>query len=353
MKVALILLNYNGRAYLPDLFASLGEINFPPEAADVFFIDNASTDDSLAWAQQHEKQLNRRVYFIANTHNLGFAKAHNVVFTKIITEGGYDFVALLNVDTIVDKEWLGELINAVKSERESGAIQSLIMLAHDNARINTAGNVLHFLGFGWVGQCGKTIEEAHVPSTPYSIGYASGAAVVYPLSVLKRVGLFEEEFFMYHEDLELSWRIRRAGYRIVCAPRSRIFHKYHFSRHKKKWYWVERNRLFTYASLYKIPTLVLFAPAWFLVECAVLMGSVFEGWFFDKLKSYGDFLRLVPAMVKKRKNLRALRLVRDKEILAAMQGTFQGAPFSSPGLSFVINPFLRGYWFIVRRLIFW
>jgi len=88
-------------------------------------------------------------------------------------------------------------------------------------------------------------------------------------SCLRAIGNLDEELFAYHEDLEFSWRARLAGWRVLLAPESVVWHKYEFSRSVQKWYWMERNRFLVTGWLYSIPTLIVLLPALIVTELAL------------------------------------------------------------------------------------
>jgi GT2 family glycosyltransferase len=364
MKTAVIIVNYNCQKYLPDLLNSLAKLNYPAKKADIFFVDNASTDTSLAWAQNHAPKLKHHIYFIKNDKNLGFAGGNNTAIHKALKLEKYKYIVLLNIDTVVDKNWLSELVQKAESNSQIGAAQSLIMMHGQPEVINTSGNKLHYLGFGWSGnyqrlwvgvsdphpkgnQCVKMGGGEDTPTQPRQIGYASGAAVLYRADVLQKVGLLDEKFFMYHEDLELSWRIRLAGFKIVLAQQSIVYHKYQFSRHKKKWLWTERNRLLTYFSLYKLRTLILFAPIFIFVEFGVLVYSLIDGWFWRKIKAYCQVLASIPYIVKKRRQIHSIRQISDRQILGQMTPKLN-FPEINGLASTTVNPILQWYFKIMR-----
>ncbi|HBH46392.1 MAG: hypothetical protein A2445_04830 [Candidatus Jacksonbacteria bacterium RIFOXYC2_FULL_44_29] len=390
-RVALILVNYNGLKYLPDLFASIAQLDYPRDQADIFFVDNSSSDGSLAWARDNADQLNRRVNFIASEKNLGFAGGNNLALRQILESNNYEYAVMLNIDTVTDAKFLSELVKKVEADLKIGAVQSLILLHDDPKLINTSGNALHYLGFGWAGNYQKEIK-AVIPSESrgqpeadhplgeislglglpagrdpsitlagarfsrddsHEVGYCSGAAVLYRIDILRQIGLLDEKFFMYHEDLELGWRIRLAGCKNVLAPESIVYHKYQFSRHKKKWFWTERNRLLVYFSLYRWQTLLILAPVFLFVELGMLAYSLIGGWFWYKLRSYIEVLLSINYIIDKRRRIRRLRQVGDQMIFRQMTGKFDFAEIKNPVITYIVNPILLIYFWLARVLVRW
>jgi len=351
MKLAIILVNRNGKRYFADLFSSLDKIDYPAPKVDIFFIDNNSTDNSLNQAKKQAKKLNFKIIFIKNKQNLGFSAGNNQALHKIIKSDKYKYAVLLNIDTKAEPGWLEQLVKIAEADNQIAAVQSLILLYNQPKRINTAGNKLHYLGFGWSGSYFKKMTNIKYQALDTSIGYASGAGVLYRVKTLCKIGLFDEKFFMYHEDLELSWRLRLAGYKIRLAPKSIVYHKYHFARHKKKWYWTERNRWLVYFTMYKLRTLILFAPVFLFIEAGVLVFSLLNGWFLYKLRAYLDFLMSIPYIIKKRQMIARLRQINDQEVIKQMEACLQFAQIKNPLIKKLVNPILEKYFSTVKLLI--
>jgi GT2 family glycosyltransferase len=350
-KAAIIIVNYNCLSYLDDLFFSLAQTEYKSGEYDIFFVDNGSRDGSFEWARAHIDMLRAPVFFIENKKNLGFAGGNNQALREILQNDKYEFCALLNADTAVDPHWLSSLIAVMQSDSSIGAAQSLILLNDARDTINTDGNKLHYLGFGWSGNYLQRLgayEHTRIP-----IGYASGAAVLYRVRALCAVGLFDEKLFMYHEDLELSWRMRLAGYRIVLAPGSRVYHKYEFSRNRKKWFWVERNRLAVCCMLYKKRTLVLLFPAFLCAEIGIIAYSIFDRWFLMKLRSYGGFILFLPHIFARRARVSDFRRVSDREILDAMVGNFSFPKIKNSLVQYGASYFFKLYFIFIRRIVRW
>ena len=179
-----------------------------------------------------------------------------------------------------------------------GSVQSLIMLYKDKKRINTYGNKLNFLGIGKVQGLGRTLKEVKLP---YEIDYSSGACCAYRVSVLKEIGFFDEYFFCYHEDLDLGYRIRKAGFKNVLAKDSIVYHDYEFKKNKNKFFFIERNRLIFLFSIYPWYFYILLFPFIIFSEILILIYATFKGFLKEKLKAYRAFLKSFPHVRKRRK----------------------------------------------------
>jgi GT2 family glycosyltransferase len=238
-----------------------------------------------------------------------------------------------------------------ESDASIGAVQSLVRLWKTPEKINATGGMVHFLGFGFVRDNGRTMTQEDVaPLDGGDIAYASGAAVLYRSSVLREVGLLDPYYFMYHEDLELGWRIRLAGYRNVLAARSVAEHNYEFKRSVQKFFWMERNRWIVHLGLLRPWSMVVLLPWMLGLEMALLLFAIKGGWIREKLLVYRDLLR--PATWKhvraKRRTIAALRRVQDREIVRHWTARIAHQEVANPIVEYVANPMLMAMWFILR-----
>lgn len=335
-ETAVIIVNWNGKKYLKDCLDSLKKQSY--QDFDIFLVDNNSADGSAKIARNY-----KNVRLIQNDKNYGFAKGNNIATRQAINEG-YKYVVLLNNDTVVNKDWLKSLAETAKDPKV-GACQSKILL-FDSKLINSAGNGAHYLGFSYCGHFKKedTFKEDD------EVVAASGAAVLYKTEVLKKVGLLDEDFFMYHEDTDLSWRIRTLGYKILLSSNSVVYHKYSFSRNKMKLYYFERNRLIFMLKNYQLKTIIILFPAIIGTEVLLIFYSIIGRWFKLKMKAYADIFRLRESILKKRKQIQSQRKLKDRELKKLFSTDLDFEEVQNP-LFKVLNYFFRAYWFLVRGFI--
>jgi hypothetical protein len=350
-RVAVILINYKDYAkkYLDDCIASLGRQSYPKDSFKVFIVDNATSSET----QDFLKTMAPEAEIIPNQKNDGFAEGNNLVIRRAI-EANYEYIVLFNMDTLADPDWLSELVATAEKNPQAGAVQSLILLHPETDKINSLGNQLHFLGFGFCEGYGENISKFKTQnSKPFF--YASGASVLYPAKVLREVGLFDPEFFMYHEDTDLSWRIRQAGYEVALAPKSKMWHKYEFSRSMMQFYYMERNRMIMLFENYRLGTLLLIFLPFLIMELGMLGYSMIRGMFWTKIKAYGYFLRPKnwARMIRNKRTKANLRKVSDRELAKLIVGKLEFQEIANPILKYLVNPILNIYWRVVRHLIFW
>lgn len=349
-RVAIVLINYKDYAkkYLEDCIASLWQQSYPKDSFRVFIVDNATSRESVDFLAKTAPEAE----IIAEEKNLGFV-GNNLIMRRAIKEN-YDYVVLFNMDTIADPAWLFELVAAAEANPLAGAVQSLIMLHPENDKINSLGNQLHFLGFGFCEGYGERTSNIKYPISN-NFFYASGASVLYRVNALREVGLFDIEFFMYHEDTDLSWRLRQAGYGVALASKSIMYHKYEFSRSILQFYYMERNRMIMMFENYRLGTLLLIFLPFLFMELGMLGYAALRGMFLTKLKVYGYFLRPKNwlRMVRNKRAKRKLRKVSDRQLAKLIVGKLEFQEISNPILKYLVNPVLNVYWKAVKNLIFW
>lgn len=377
-RVAVIYLSFHCEPYLPDLLPALKKVTLPKEQWAFVVVDNPHPThghslEALAreLLSQSEKSL-PRVLLLPQETNSGFSGGNNAGMRWAL-ENGYDYIYLLNNDAIPEPGFLEPLIETMEKHPQIGCAQSLITLYPRTDLLNTKGNAFHFLGFGYSNGYLET-RASHIDTdvaidmrdvingvstiAMWPIDYASGAGVMLRASLLREHGLWDEDFWMYHEDLEYSIRLKMHGYSVVCVHNSVIGHKYEFSRSMTKFMYMERNRYAVLLMFYKLPTLLLLLPALLGVEIALLAFAWKGGWLKQKMFAYQAWIS--PAFWKiwltKRKNIQVTRVINDKTFL--LQSTvgeilFQEAATSGGVVKYIANPLLRLYRKIVTAMVQW
>jgi len=367
-KVAIIYLSYNARPFIDDVVLSLVEQTYPRDRMKFIIVDNPGKDDSAEYIKKRvlprSSQDLPETVLIPNEKNVGFAIGNNQGIEQALLEG-YDYIYLLNNDAKLDSKAIERVVGVAESDAKIGSVQSLMLLWQDPKVINSTGGMVHFLGFGFVRDNGMgvrslllTFSSQNAKSkdlTPPEIAYSSGAAALYRADLLSKIGTLDEFLWLYHEDLELGWRIRLAGYKNVFAPDSIAYHHYEFSRSIKKWFWMERNRWIVLLTHLRWRTLLLLAPPLLITELAICIASIRSGWIKEKFLSCVDLLR--PSTIKniaaKRRVSQEFRKVSDREIVRLFTGKIEHQETTNSMVKFVVNPVLNLYWKLVRQLIKW
>lgn len=218
-RVAVILLSYNGRKFLENCIPSILKQDYP--ALDIFMVDNDSHDDSVAFVRKNYSS----VKVLESGSNLGFGPGFNYGLRKVIND--YPYAVLLSNDTVLDKRCVSHLITPLSRESRVAICTSLV-LSYDGKQIDNAGgtvvNLLAGVVGGYLGNKGSEDIKRLKKSAPFPVSFGIAAAMAVSCSVLKEIGLFDESFFIYYDDIDLSWRAWRRGYRVLCNPQAVIYH---------------------------------------------------------------------------------------------------------------------------------
>lgn len=308
---------------------------------EVIVVDNASADSPRPVVSEHLPEA--RV--IEMGRNAGFAAAVN----RGAAAAGGDMILLLNPDAVPEPGF-GDAIREPFTGRPAwGAWMALVACRVDGEKVvNTWGNPVHFTGIAWAGGHGRPLDEA---GEPREVPTASGAALAVRREVWQGVGGFPEEFFLYHEDIDLSLRIRSAGHEIGLWPQAVADHDYDFHSSDRKWFWLERNRLATVLRNYPAGLLALVSPALIATELVLLLVSARQGWLRAKLKSYRDLARWMPRLRRERREIQAARRITPLEFSDSLTPDLDSPMIPAFARKGLVRGTLRLYWRLVRALL--
>lgn len=335
---------------------SLLAMNYPKDAWCIVVVDNPSTQGNLRayladeWMTESEQRL-PKVFVLPQENNTGFAGGH-MIGLAASRAWGAEYVYLLNQDAYVDSEMLARIVAHAEAHPNAAVLQSRVMLAQTPDRLNSCGNALHYLGFSFSIDAGAVYRSEQSLSLPMFC--ASGAAVLVRMSAIEKIGLFAPEYFLYHEDVDLSWRARLAGYDISVVHDSVVFHHYEFMRSISKVYLMERNRHLTNFVNYEWRTLAILAPMALVMEIGTFFFAVKSGWGREKVRSWLFFVfpstwRLI---ARRRAHVRTFRAVKDREIIGNMCTIITNQEIENPLLTHIVNPIMTGYFRLITRLFF-
>lgn len=216
-SVAIIILNWNGYEHSRNCLDSLAKLTYTNY--QILLVDNASEDNSGA----RLKEEFPGVILLQNEKNVGFTGG-NEVGIKYALKEGFEYVLLLNNDTLVEPSFLSYLVSMAKANPKMGIVQPLILLLEDTSKIWSAGGgYLPMLGSAYTIQDQKKYDPAYVKDQ--SIDWATGCCMLIPSPVIQEVGSLEVSYFAYFEDVDWSLRIRKAGYQVYLCAKSIIYHE--------------------------------------------------------------------------------------------------------------------------------
>lgn len=338
-SLSVLIVAWNSRAELgrtlPALLAELGE------GDELIVVDNDSPDDSAAVV----RELAPAAKLVRMGRNTGFSGGCNAGAAA----ASGDLLVILNPDAAPLPGW-GEAIRLPWREGRGWAAWQALVAEAGGTEINSAGNPVHFTGIVWAGRHGEPIAAA--PSEPAAVPVLSGACLAIPLSTWRRVGGFAERFFMYHEDVDLSIRLRLAGGTVGIEPRAVVEHDYEFGASAgHKWRWLERNRLAFLVRSYPTALLVLLAPALLATELALLLVSSRAGWGAQKLAANAEALRWLPQLLRERRRIQRERTVGAAEFASWLTPDLDSPFIAAAARSGPVRLALRAYWRVVRALL--
>ncbi len=211
-SVTIIILNWNASEYLTNCLTALQYVDYPNFIVQV--VDNNSTDDSLELLSTQFPHIP----VICNEENLGFSAGNNVALRQLET----DIAVLLNPDVVVSPTWLRELVAPMQKDREIGVAGCKLYYPGGLVLQHAGGYVMG--AQAWSNHYGLNERDNGQYDILRDVDYVIGAAMAIRKEVLTEVGLFDEGFFVYYEDTDFCFRVRKQGYRVIYVPESTAVH---------------------------------------------------------------------------------------------------------------------------------
>jgi GT2 family glycosyltransferase len=335
--LSVLIVAWNSREELArTLPALLPELD---EGDELIVLDNCSSDGTAATVAE----LAPVARVVRSAGNLGFAAGCNAGAAR--ARG--DLLVILNPDA-APRPGFGEAIRRPWIEGRGWAAWQALVAGGDGATINSAGNPVHFTGIVWAGGHGRPLGEAP-PAT--EVAALSGACLAIPRRTWEELGGFPERFFLYHEDVDLSLRLRLGGGALGIEPAAVVDHDYEFGAREHKWRWLERNRWAFLIRVYPASLLILLLPALILTELALIPASVAAGWGRQKLAAIGEVVRWLPGLLRERRRIQATRTVSAAEFAAWLTPDLDSPFIPAIARSAPARILLRAYWRAVRSLL--
>ena len=213
--ISIIIPNYNGKNLLSSCLKSIYKNSYLPEK--IIVVDNGSTDGSIEYLESKYKD----VKIIKNTKNLGFARAVN----QAVEKSRNKYVAVINNDISLDKNWFKAIKEQIrKTKNKSIACWCGKILTKNGKTVESKGLLYLMCGKATNISNGKKEEKITNEKPKYVFG-ASGAATIYEIKAIIKSGLFDEDFFAYQEDVDLSLRLQKMGFKTLYVPGAVCFHR--------------------------------------------------------------------------------------------------------------------------------
>ena len=210
--IAVIIVTWNAKTYIEECLSGLNKQTF--KGFSIILVDNASDDGSLELVRNNYPEVKT----IALRENLGFASANNIAIKSVDTE----YVALLNPDAVPHPDWLKNLLKALENHPEAGSAASKMLLYDHPSAIDRAGDVYTTAGTALLRGRGDPSDKYN--NQEWVFGACAGAAL-YRTRMLRDIGLFDEDFFLLYEDVDLGFRAQLKGYKCLYVPEAIVYHK--------------------------------------------------------------------------------------------------------------------------------
>lgn len=301
-EVAVIILNYNGKDYLEQFLPALLKTTYPNY--QIYVADNGSSDTSYDLIQTQYPQ----VFWIDLKENHGFAQGYNLALQQVKA----DYYVLLNSDVEVTPNWIAPIIELMERDRTVAACQPKILAFNQKNYFEYAG-----AAGGWLDRLGypfcrgrifqKLERDKGQYDTTQEIFWASGAAMFIRANLFHDIGGFDGSYFAHLEEIDLCWRLKRAGYKIMVRPKSVVYHvgggtlSYE---NPQKTYLNFRNSLFTLVKNESISKLIWLIPLRLLLDGLAGVMFLMKGQFKNTgaiVKAHWHFFPKIIALLAQRK----------------------------------------------------
>ncbi len=268
--VSVIIVNWNGKAYLKSCLESLLSCQYIP--IEILFVDNASTDGSVAFVQKHFS----KVKVLQNSTNLGFAGGHDVALSKAKGEA----ILLLNTDTVVQKDVVEKLVRVLYSDTKIAAVQPKILLDSQRKLIDSIG--CFFLSNGLLYHFGR--EKQHTMplyNKEMDVFSAKGVCLLLRRKAINQVGLFDRDFYAYFEETDLCMRLWLSGFRVAYTPSTSVLHVGGASSRQSDSRFIQfhsqKNAICTYLKNFSFTNLIQVMPKLLLFYACASIFYLFTG----------------------------------------------------------------------------
>lgn len=302
-KIAIVILNWNGKRFLEQFLPSL--VSYTPSWAEIVVADNASSDDSVAFLQSHYPHLR----LIFNDENYGFSKGYNQALQQIEAE----YYCLLNSDIEVSPQWVEPIVNYLDTHPDVAICQPKLLSFKEKTHFEYAGAAGGFVDkYGYPFCRGRLFDHVEKDEGKYDdikeIFWATGACLFIRSEIYHELGGLDDDFFAHMEEIDLCWRAKNAGYKVMYLPDSKVYHVGGGTLPKhspRKTYLNFRNNL---VLLYK--NLPKHRLLWVFLLRLVLDGVAAVRFLFDS--GWGDFAAVFRAYASFYGSLRKNRKKRSK-----------------------------------------
>jgi GT2 family glycosyltransferase len=332
VSVSVIILAYGREPLLQDCINAVLESRGID--LEIVLVDNGSP-------AVRDISTNPRVRVLDPGFNTGFAGGCNYATSQVAS----DTVVFVNSDLIVDPDAIANLVLHLADE-QVGLATGAVLLPGTPMRVNSIGNPIHYLMFSWAGSFGELFDAR---AAPKQVAGVSGAFFGCRREYWIQLDGFDEQFFAYAEDADLSLRTWQSGKQITFEPSAVGIHHYEFTKNHSKWFLLERNRLICLLTLYDTRTLLLLVPIAIPIELGILLASLRGGWIKEKLASWRWLITNINYLRLRRRTVAAAKVSHDSVWSSVLEGRMDIPSEFGLRVPEFINWILEHYWRMVRR----
>jgi GT2 family glycosyltransferase len=299
--ISVVVVNYNGKKFLDNCLSSL--VNQTYQVFEVIVVDNGSSDDSPAYIRERYPS----VILVETGSNLGFAGGTNAGIH--IAKG--EFILTLNNDTIAEPHLLEEIVSPMQMDSRVGMCAAKMIFPDD--RINSTGICISRSGAAW-DRGGGEPDHGQFDVAEEVFGPCAGAAL-YRRSMLDEIGLFDEDFFLFMEDVDLAFRARLSGWKCMYVPTARVVHIHGGTAVPGSdiaVYYGNRNLMWYVIKNFPSRILLVYSPWIIGRNCAVIPYYLLKGMGLTIVRAKIDMIKGLHCMIEKRRNIK--RMVSDDQI---------------------------------------
>jgi GT2 family glycosyltransferase len=307
-EVAIVILNWNGKPFLEKFLPSV--VKYSIDKAKIIIADNDSKDDSIEFLTKNYPQIP----IIRSNENKGFAEGYNFALSQV----NADYYILLNSDIEVTENWISPVIDMMENDRNIAACQPKLLSYYDRERFEYAGAAGGFIDkFGYPFCRGRLFQSLEKDEGQYDdekeIFWATGACMFVRAELFHKAGEFDRDFFAHMEEIDLCWRLRNAGYKIMFCPGSTVYHVGGGTLPKissVKTYLNFRNNIILYYKNLPMDALIYVFIIRMLLDGLAAFKFLFEGHYRDfvaVLKAHFYFYKTYPRQREKRKKIPHIR----------------------------------------------
>lgn len=317
-KVSIVLLNFNGALFIKSCLQSIEQISYP--CYELILVDNCSNDGSIQIIKKESEKFSN-FKLIGLKRNVGYAAGNNI--GARFADNYSKYVLFLNIDTQVTPDFLNVIVNAMEDDSSIGASQPKLLLESNKKHIDSMGAFIDVIGGTY--NISYNQEDKNQYPFSFSIFYAKGAALFVRKELFNNIGGFDDDFFLWRDEVDLCWRIWLSGYKVINIPSSVVYHygsaiiKKTVPNPKMEFYFT-RNNIRMLIKNYELNNLIKFLPLFLLFRCYITSRNSLKSknplhflFFYSAIFWNLKFLRAT--LIKRFFVKKIVRKVKDKELI--------------------------------------